>query len=300
MRCRDVQQFTSALVDGELDAQAALDLEKHIATCEPCRTRAESERLVKQQLQRQFGAVTAPEGLRERLHAALERAAVLEQQDRDDVAPDDASRQRPAAATPTAVRATPVPAAPAATWGRWRALVPTALAAGLTLFFLAPQRWISLGEGPSGAGVVNASLGGPLVLSDVAGRHAKNLPPEVPGPNADRVGNWFQGKVDFPVRPPVFREAPGGLVGGRVSWVRDEPAAHLFYDVEGRHVSVIVFARGRRLPVDGIAGLCVPNRKVWMGRANGINVALMERDRVAYAVASELSEPQILRLVSGF
>lgn len=302
MRCRDVQQFTSALVDGELDAPTALELEKHIAACEACRTRAESERLVKRELRRHLGSVAAPEGLRLRVQVALRQAAAQEAEAaRMDDGPEPA---RPS--TPTPVRPTPVPAVPIAAaagraaWMRLRSVVPAALAAGLVLFFIAPQRWISLDEGPRSGGVTGAALGGPLVLSDVVGRHVRSLPPEVQGPNPERVATWFQGKVDFPVRPPVFPEAPAGLVGGRVSWVRDAPAAHLFYDLEGRHVSVMVFARGRRLPVDGIAGLCVPNRKVWVGRSKGINVALLERDRVAYALASDLSEPQILRLVQGF
>lgn len=300
MRCRDVQQFTSALLDGELDAPMALELEKHVATCEPCRTRAESERLVKQELRRRLGGVTAPSGLRDRVQAALRQAAAAEAAaDRDPEVAAEVAELAPAQGLP--VRPIPVPAAAGApSWSRWRAAVPVALAAGLALFFVAPQRWITLGEGPRSAAVTGAALGGPLVLSDVVGRHVRTLPPEVEGPNPERVASWFHGKVDFPVRPPVFDEAPAGLVGGRVSWVRDAPAAHLFYDLDGRRVSVMVFARGRRLPVDGIAGLCVPNRKVWVGRSKGINVALLERDRVAYALASDMAESEIVRLAQGF
>ena len=287
MRCREVQQFTSALVD---DAPTALELERHIAACGACRTRAESERLLKHELRRRLGTVEAPGSLRDRVHAALISAAA---EDAAALAPTQPVPFAPASVAPVAT------AARAATWSRWRVAVPVALAAGLALFFVAPRAWLPLGA-PGPHQVARAAvLGGPLVLSDVVGRHVRSLPPEVTGPSVERVGNWFHGKVDFPVRPPVFQDSKASLVGGRISWVRDAPAAHLFYDLSGRRVSVMVFARGRRLPVDGIAGLCVPNRKVWVGRSRGINVALFERDRVAYAVASDLSEPQILGLASG-
>lgn len=299
MRCRDVQQFTSALVDGELDAPTAVEIEKHIASCSACRTRAESERLLKRELQRRLGTIEAPSGLRARVHAALVTAAAEEAASRSaQVTPPVAVVPTDAVAALTTAGASPTPAA--ATWAKWRAAVPVAMAAGLALFFVAPRAWLSIGPSAGSRPTTEQAsmLGGPLVLSDVVGRHVRSLPPEVSG-TPERVGNWFHGKVDFPVHPPVFREEAANLVGARISWVRDQPAAHLFYDIGGRRVSVIVFAPGRRFPVDGIAGLCFPKRKVWVGRSHGINVALLERDRMAYALASDLSEPQVLGLASG-
>src|SRR5215831_16934584 len=42
------------------------------------------------------------------------------------------------------------------------------------------------------------------VAADVVAKHQRNLPIEVSG-GSDQVKQWYSGKVDFPVRPPQFR-----------------------------------------------------------------------------------------------
>lgn len=181
------------------------------------------------------------------------------------------------------------------------AFVPYAVAAGLMLFFVFPRGWLGTRPITGASTARQASMGGPLFVSDVAGKHARSLPVEVNGPSPERVGHWFQGKVDFPVRPPVFSQVRADLVGGRISWVRDQPAAHLYYDFDGRRVSVLIFTPPRRrLPVDGIPGICVPGRTVYVGRSRGVNVAFVQHDKVAYALASDVPEQQVLGLAAGF
>jgi anti-sigma factor RsiW len=283
MRCRDVQQFASALVDGELDAATALEFERHVGMCEACRTRTESERLIKRELRRRLQPPRAPEALRRRIELALE----------------DVQAGRPVAPVPSlppviaSSSAEPPPI-------RLRRFVPFAAAAGLALFFASPGQWLGARDATGGSSSQEAAMGGPLFLSDVAGKHSLPLPVEVDGPNPERVAHWFEGKVAFPVRPPVFSQPMTKLVGGRISWVRNQPAAHLVYDFQGRRVSVLIFAPPRRRFPMGIPGLCVPGRNVYVGHSRGVNVAFVQQDHIAYALASDVPEQMVLGLAAGF
>lgn len=300
MRCRDIQQFASAMVDGELDAATALEFERHIGMCEDCRTRTESERLIKRELRRHLGGVRAPEALRSRIHDALGAASTPGPAGTD----HDARRRRAQREKLAGLQLAARVAAAGAAGARWRArlgFVPYAVAAGLVLFFVFPRGWLHSRPMAGAGGARQATMGGTLFVSDVAGKHARSLPLEVDGPSPERVGHWFQGKVDFPVRPPVFSQVRADLLGGRVSWVRDQPAAHLYYDLRGRRVSVMIFTPPRRrLPLDGVPGLCVPGRTVYVGRSRGVNVAFVQQDKVAYALASDVPEQQVLGLATGF
>ena len=126
--------------------------------------------------------------------------------------------------------------------------------------------------------------------------HSRNLPVEVASPNPDEVANWFQGKVDFRVRPPRFG-ANARLLGGRLERFGTHHAAYLVYDVGGRKVSVVVFDPND-LPMEAPRRVVVENRQVYMVVQRGYHVAAFRDQGLGYAVTTDFDEPQVIQLVS--
>lgn len=70
MNCASIERYADAFVDGEVDASARIEVEKHLASCRPCRERLEFAGWFKQKLKREAQA-RAPEALRQRVQKAL-------------------------------------------------------------------------------------------------------------------------------------------------------------------------------------------------------------------------------------
>ena len=67
------------------------------------------------------------------------------------------------------------------------------------------------------------------------------VPMDVVDSSCAMVAEWFRGKVDFPVRPPV-ESAGARCEGGRLLAVRDRLAAYLtFRALSGQRLAVLVF-----------------------------------------------------------
>ncbi len=136
------------------------------------------------------------------------------------------------------------------------------------------------------------------IIDYVAERHARSLPLEVSGPNGENVAQWFRGKVDFAVQPPTFPQEQVRLVGGRISHVGDQQAAHLVYDRNGRSITLLVFEDTVGLPFGGIEQQAGSHR-VHVGQSRGYNVAVWRQGGVGYAVSSDLAQNDMIRLVSS-
>ncbi len=133
------------------------------------------------------------------------------------------------------------------------------------------------------------------VAADVIAKHQRTLPIEIAG-GPEQVKKWYLDKVDFPVRPPQMPQAV--LRGGRLSSVGEHQAAYLVYDINGNKVSVFIFDPGD-LPMEAEQRRVIKNREVFFDQERGYNVA-MYRDRgVGYAIASDLDNDQMMKLVSG-
>lgn len=138
------------------------------------------------------------------------------------------------------------------------------------------------------------------VVADVVQKHARNMPIEVSTSKEDDVRKWYSDKVDFPVRPPKFKNVSGQamLRGGRLANVRDRDAAYLVYDVNGNKVSVFMFdpreMQGQEMPRE-TAG----NHQVTFGADRGYNVALFEDSGVGYAIASDMDRESMVKLISA-
>jgi anti-sigma factor (TIGR02949 family) len=71
MTCDEAKLLLHALIDGELDAGHAREVESHIATCPACTTELAAQREMKRALADTNLRYTAPAGLRARIEASL-------------------------------------------------------------------------------------------------------------------------------------------------------------------------------------------------------------------------------------
>jgi anti-sigma factor (TIGR02949 family) len=152
----------------------------------------------------------------------------------------------------------------------------------------------------AGVLVVLATHGGtdPLVEEAVA-RHTRNLPMEISaasmGPEA--VAGWFAGKLDFNAAPPRFRADGVRLVGGRLSYIQDRPAAYVRYDLPHGRLGLFIMADpGRRLGevADLVRGGPAAVRFL---HSRGYNVAIWRRDEIVYSLVSDVGADDLARLV---
>lgn len=70
MNCAAIERYADAFVDGEVDASARIEVERHLADCRSCRERLEFTDWLKQSLKRETRA-RAPEALKQRVQKAL-------------------------------------------------------------------------------------------------------------------------------------------------------------------------------------------------------------------------------------
>ena len=127
-------------------------------------------------------------------------------------------------------------------------------------------------------------------------KHQRNLPVEVSG-GIDQVQHWYAGKLDFSVRVPQLRHAAARCAVDDWPSIRDYQAAYLVYDVNGNKVSVFIFDPSE-LPIEPAASR-IGNREVYFDEERGYNVALFRDRGVGYAIASDLDQEQMVKLVSS-
>lgn len=271
LRCAGVWRFTDTYLDGEFGEVERAEFEEHLEGCEPCRKIVREQAAWKHAVRSAAPRETASAALRLRIDNALA----------------DAARTDAVLADAAASALAPIDDLEAAREKRTlksRVLrySPYAAAAGVALA-------LAVTRSPHTA-----------VTADVIAKHQRNLPIEVSG-RSDEVRRWYSDKVDFPVRPPSFG-AHGlqnvALRGGRLANVRDHQAAYLMYEVDGNRVSVFIFDPGD-MPLDARRHAVIGNREVYFDGEHGYNVALYRDQGVGYAIASDMDQSQMLRLVSA-
>jgi anti-sigma factor RsiW len=87
---------------------------------------------------------------------------------------------------------------------------------------------------------VEQQLTSQLVDQHVATMASAN-PVDVVSTDAHTVKPWFQGKVPFSVEVPDLHDTQFTLVGGRLAYFRQSPAAQLIFAVRQHRISVFVF-----------------------------------------------------------
>jgi anti-sigma factor RsiW len=93
------------------------------------------------------------------------------------------------------------------------------------------------------------------VYTEIADLHVANLasssPVEVVSTDRHTVKPWFEGKIPFTFNLPELQNSDFKLVGGRVTYLEQEPGAHLIFQIRKHQISVFVFKdRAAGLPDD--------------------------------------------------
>jgi anti-sigma factor (TIGR02949 family) len=276
--CRELERALDAYVDGELDASHVLTVDAHLNTCVPCSERVVLHRTVKRSIRVSAQAEVVPASLRTR----IERSAA-------------------------ALR----PVEPVRTAPSWKSAMPWAAAAAVALMASAGVKSIrGSAASPVPDSAISASTRAQL-LEEFALTHARPLPPEEKDPI--RITKVFSPIVGVPVHPIRLNEAPlktsWAFAGARLTALRDEPTATLYYEnVGGGRVTVIVYDPSR-LAVRSSSTCCLAprtvhvrgeERTVLVGRAKGYSMAVAEHDGVGYALSTDMPEPDAVTLAANF
>jgi anti-sigma factor (TIGR02949 family) len=87
--------------------------------------------------------------------------------------------------------------------------------------------------------------GGNPIVSELVDAHVATLasttPVDVVSTDRHTVKPWFQGKVPFTFNLPELANSNYTLVGGRVTYLRQMPGAHLIFAVRKHQISVFIF-----------------------------------------------------------
>ena len=279
--CAQLSLSIAPYLDGELDADHAIDLESHVVSCANCAERVALLRATRSSLKRTSNH-RAPPDLASKIRATMA-----------------AERERAAAETAPSEH----PLSPKLI--RLRYAVGLAAAAGV-VFAMGMSRYFP-SKGPTTrdlsedasptSDTASATVGFDKLLDELIALHARPLPPDVTNP--DDVQR-FNPLVGVQVRRPAFQPFGASFNGARVHPVADRGALlQLQYTVpSGKHVTVYVFDP-RVVPVQAtrLERRMVSQRPILMGRLRGYSVAAAEEKGVGYAFASDLDTDESTSMV---
>jgi anti-sigma factor RsiW len=196
-----------AFFDGELDALAALEIERHVATCEECRTLLQELGQVRR-LMRSEGLVRAPDALRQQITQGLDRESAVR---------------------PARPRGQGLPLWKSGTF--WIGLLSGAgggaVAAAVVVLFM-------------------TALPARPLLDDLVADHTRSLLSshliDVVSTDQHTVKPWFAGRTDVSPVVADFAERGYRLLGGRADYLDHQRAAVVVYQHGAHFINVFSWA----------------------------------------------------------
>jgi anti-sigma factor (TIGR02949 family) len=207
MNCAESEVLIHALIDGELDAGHARDVEAHVATCTGCAEKLDAFHAMSATIARANLKEKAPASLRNRIEAALPAAKTNVITPRQFLRPTRRSFFGGFASG---------------------AVLSGALAASLMLAVVRNDQ--------------EHTVTGEVVSAHIRSLQAGHLM-DVETSDQHTVKPWFDGKVD--VAPPVIDLTAQGftLLGGRLDYIDGEPVASVVYKRRKHIINLFVAQR---------------------------------------------------------
>ncbi len=269
MNCSDAEKLIEAYCDGELDLLRHVELEEHLAQCGQCGKQEQRLRELRAAISTAAPYYQAPDALRKKISKTLAAAG------RE---PELVLRQSSGASYARRE------GAKAAASERRRLLRWTAIAAGLLLMVglsLLGSTLLSNSRGPSdqfAAAITAAHIRSLQVehLMDVASTDQHTVKP------------WFRGKLDFSPPTPDLSAEGYPLVGGRLDYLVDGPAAAIVYMRRAHVINVFIRrANSHESLADSLS-------------SNGYHLRFWRSGDLDYVAISDVSPEQLGQFVEAF
>jgi anti-sigma factor RsiW len=246
MTCQESTRLLAGYFDSELDLVHTLEVEDHLRTCAACASTLEADRALRATIARSRLRFSASSISKRDIRAAVA-----------DAFPQEKSPQNHR------------------TWN-WGFALATA-----ALILCAVVTWKLLpGNTPNNS---------PTIADEAIADHIRALMPghlsDVESTDQHTVKPWFDGKLDF--APPVENFAAQGfpLIGGRLDYLNQHPAAALVYQRRKHFISVFL------LPATG-----EPDRAEPRTAERGYNVISWTRGAMNYWLVSDLNPAELEEL----
>jgi anti-sigma factor RsiW len=235
MNCAEAEILLHALIDGELDAGHAREVEAHVASCSAC-----TEKLAS------FRAMRAAMG-----GAALKEAAPLHLRSRIEQS-----------LTPPAAKVVPLRSGFRPT--RRSFFGGFALGAGLSAVAAAGVALTIVSDNQG------SEIAGDLLSAHLRSLQANHLL-DVATSDQHTVKPWFNGRID--VAPPVVDLTAEGftLLGGRLDYLEGEPVAAIVYQ-RRKHVINLFIARHSAVKTAGAASESMQGYNIRHWTENGLDL----------------------------
>jgi anti-sigma factor (TIGR02949 family) len=209
-----------AYFDGEVDAVASAEIERHVEHCDECRTLLQDLQSVRAVLRRDVSYAVAPPELRTRIFSALDQ--------------ESAAGLAAAPVPPPRRAARPRIARPSFWAGAFSGVGGAAIAASLAFFLIMPR------------------LSNPLT-NDLLSAHVRSLMPshliDVISTDKHTVKPWFAGHADVSPVVADFESQGYRLIGGRADYIDHQRSAVVVYQHGAHVINVFSWAgAGRPLP----------------------------------------------------
>jgi anti-sigma factor RsiW len=225
--CTEWRDRIDAYVDAELPPSEMVALRAHIEQCAACAASALALMQSKQAIRRAGNRYTASADLRARISSLAKGEDLAEAK----AQPAYVERERHWAGIERFF---------SGMWPRWAMAAAALLLITVGLFVVNRRQQAK-------------------ALAEFADLHVAALasasPVEVISTDRHTVKPWFQGRIPFTFDLPELQGSSFALLGGRVAYFHQEPAAHLIFRYQRHLISVFIFrdASQAALPASAIA-----------------------------------------------